>query len=115
MKVSTVVLTLASVASAHYNFQALIYGGTTYPDWQHGAFFLPLFWRNISDSFRPQYASAQIPTATAPFRISHRSIFVAAKEPLLRLLPAFSLSPQDPPSAGGLTPRLYTMDRQLAI
>ena len=41
MQLLTVLLASASVAHAHYNFNALIYGGTTQATWQQGMSHLP--------------------------------------------------------------------------
>jgi len=47
MQLFTVLLAFASVAHAHYNFNAVIYGGTTQPIWQH------VRKRSDSDSHEP--------------------------------------------------------------
>jgi hypothetical protein len=41
MQLLNVLLASASAAYAHYNFNALIYGGTTQATWQQGMPFLP--------------------------------------------------------------------------
>jgi hypothetical protein len=42
MQLLSVLLATATVVSAHYNFDALVYDGTTQPIWQQGMPFIPL-------------------------------------------------------------------------
>lgn len=42
MQVLTSLLVLAGVASAHYNFDALIYKGVTQAQWSHGMLRFPI-------------------------------------------------------------------------
>lgn len=41
MQLLPILLASASVVQAHYNFNALIYGGTTEATWQQGMPFIP--------------------------------------------------------------------------
>lgn len=51
MQLLTLLLASASVAHAHYNFNALVYGGTTQATWQQGVPFIPyLFFSNSPQS-----------------------------------------------------------------
>lgn len=59
MQLLTVLLASASVVHAHYNFNALIYGGTTQATWQQGMPFIP------DPSFLNILQSESDPTQTA--------------------------------------------------
>lgn len=59
MQLLTVLLASASVVHAHYNFNALIYGGTTEATWQQGMPFIS------GPSFLNILQSESDPTQTA--------------------------------------------------
>jgi hypothetical protein len=62
MQLLAVLLASASVAHAHYNFNALTYGGTTQTTWQQGMFSFPPHLSTFLTN--PQSDNDQTSTAT---------------------------------------------------